>query len=70
MFLLSSFNSIEADLHRDRLLAEATESRIAGLAKAGRRRATRRNAPPARPPVETRRPQQNSDADRRYAVSR
>ena len=75
MFLLSSFSAVESDIHRNQLLAEAEEHRLAKLVRTARKRATRHNAPPARPPVETSRPQtprpqQNSEADRRYAVSR
>jgi hypothetical protein len=65
---LNSWQSVEADTHRQHLLAEAEAHRLGKVAKAARATA-RHAAKPADPPPEGA-PEENSHANRRYAVSR
>ncbi|GAA3246099.1 hypothetical protein GCM10017691_53850 [Pseudonocardia petroleophila] len=71
MFFDNPHLSLTADLRHRELLAEAELFRLGRLARLARR-ARRPERPPAppRPPEATRSPSANSDANRRYAVSR
>lgn len=71
MFTDMSFASIEADHHRQQLLAEAATYRLARVARLARRaaRRTQRSDVP-RPPDPWPTEQRNAGADRRYPVSR
>jgi hypothetical protein len=69
MFTDTSFLAL-ADTHRRALLADADNFRLAKLARAARRHATRPPTPPVEPPRQPVRGRENDDANRRYAVSR
>ncbi len=66
-------SAIESDHHRQALLDDAAAYRLAKQARAARRNAAA-DPPPARPaepaPAAAEGDQHNSDAERRYAVSR
>jgi hypothetical protein len=66
---LSSWQSVEADTHRQHLLAEAEAHRLGKVAKAARHVAKPADPPPESPPPGSA-PEKNSHANRRYAVSR
>jgi hypothetical protein len=66
---LNSWQSVEADTHRQHLLAEAEAHRLGKVAKAARRVAKPVGPPPEAAPAEAV-SEQNSHANRRYAVSR
>jgi hypothetical protein len=68
MFLNSTFSSIEADAHRQALMADAENFRLAKLVRAARRQARKAARPPL-PPDDVS-PEQNPAEERRYAVSR
>ncbi|MEJ3653858.1 hypothetical protein WEH80_12815 [Actinomycetes bacterium KLBMP 9759] len=64
--------TIESDHHRQSLLDEAAAHRLAKQARAARRNAAA-DPPPARPAAPAKaetHSERNSEADRRYAVSR
>ncbi len=68
MFLNSTFSGIEAEAHRQSLIADAENYRLAKLVRTARRRARKAARPPL-PPDDVI-PQRNVDEERRYAVSR
>jgi len=79
MFLNSVFSSIEADAHRQHLLAQADRHRLVKLARAARRAARAGTRVTTHPPEPPQRPAPaqpgpvsagNHDEKRRYAVSR
>jgi hypothetical protein len=68
MFLNSTFSAIEADAHRQALIADAESFRLAKLVRAARRRARKAARPPL--PPDDLIPERNTHEERRYAVSR
>ena len=67
MFLNSTFSAIEADAHRQALIADAENFRLAKLVRAARRR-ERKAARPPLPPDDVM-SERKADEERRYAVS-
>jgi hypothetical protein len=68
MFLNSTFSAIEADAHRQALIADADNFRLAKLVRAARRRARKAARPPLPPDDVV--PEAKTTEERRYAVSR